>query len=56
MAARPDYDSLIAGHTVVIEMINSGEPGLPVLGRLLEVQPRRRERTAFVEYGPTGAG
>ena len=56
MAARPDYDSLIAGHTVVIDMINAGEWGLPVLGRLLEVLQVSTDAigTAFVEYGPQG--
>ena len=56
MPERPDYPSLIAGHTSVIEMIDSGEVGLPVLDHLLQVaqQAVGAAGTAFVEYGPTG--
>ena len=56
MPDRPDYPALIAGHTVVIEMINSGDAGLPVLGHLLRVAQRTvgAAGMAFVEYGPTG--
>ena len=56
MPERPDYPLLIAGHTSVIEMINSGEVGLPVLNRLLQVAQRAigAAGTAFVEYGPSG--
>ncbi|MER7440313.1 PAS domain-containing sensor histidine kinase [Micromonospora avicenniae] len=56
MPERIDFAALIAGHTVVIEMINSGDAGLPVLTQLLRVaQPALgAAATAFVEFGPTG--
>nr|MDT0659825.1 ATP-binding protein [Micromonospora sp. DSM 115978] len=55
MPERPDYPALIAGHTSVIDEINSGEAGLAVLDHLL----RMAEQTigaagmVFVEYRPT---
>jgi signal transduction histidine kinase len=56
MPERTDLAALLAGHGRVIEMINSGESGLPVLARLLEVvQPAIGATcTAFVEFAPTG--
>ncbi|MEV1333441.1 ATP-binding protein [Micromonospora costi] len=56
MPERIDFAALIAGHTVVIEMINSGDAGLPVLTQLLRVaQPALGAAAmAFVEFGPTG--
>jgi two-component system phosphate regulon sensor histidine kinase PhoR len=56
MPERIDFPALIAGHTVVIEMINSGDAGLPVLTQLLRVaQPALGAAgMAFVEFGPTG--
>lgn len=56
MPERPDYAALIAGHTVVIEMINSGDTGLPVLTQLLRIaQPTLGAAgMAFVEFTPTG--
>ncbi|MEV1286693.1 ATP-binding protein [Micromonospora sp. NPDC049679] len=53
MPERPDYAALIAGHTMVIEMINSGEAGLPVLNDMLHLSQRalRAVGIAFVEYG-----
>jgi nitrogen-specific signal transduction histidine kinase len=54
MPDHPDYTALIAGHTVVIEMINSGDSGLPVLGHLLRVAQRgvQADGMVFVEYAP----
>ncbi|TDC26905.1 PAS domain-containing protein [Micromonospora sp. 15K316] len=56
MPERIDLAALIAGHTVVIEMINSGDAGLPVLTQLLRVaQPALGAAgMAFVEFGPAG--
>ncbi|WP_433530516.1 PAS domain-containing sensor histidine kinase [Micromonospora sp. CA-263727] len=56
MPERTDYSALIAGHTVVIEMINSGDAGLPVLNQLLRVaQPALGAAgMAFVEFAPSG--
>lgn len=56
MPERTDLAALITGHGRVIEMINSGEAGLPVLARLLQVvQPAiGAASTAFVEFAPTG--
>ncbi|MEV6811199.1 PAS domain-containing sensor histidine kinase, partial [Micromonospora sp. NPDC051296] len=56
MPERTDYAALIAGHTVVIEMINSGDAGLPVLTQLLRVaQPALGAAgMAFVEFAPSG--
>lgn len=56
MPERIDFAALIAGHTVVIEMINSGDAGLPVLTQLLRVAQPALGATAmaFVEFGPTG--
>ncbi|SDY17238.1 PAS/PAC sensor signal transduction histidine kinase [Micromonospora pattaloongensis] len=53
MPESPDYAALIAGHTAVIEMINSGEGGLPVLDRMLQLAQRALGATgvSFVEYG-----
>ncbi|MGC4744852.1 PAS domain-containing sensor histidine kinase [Micromonospora sp. DT201] len=56
MPERIDFPALLAGHTAVIEMINSGDAGLPVLTQLLRVaQPALgASGMAFVEFGPTG--
>ncbi|WCN81452.1 sensor histidine kinase [Micromonospora sp. LH3U1] len=56
MPERIDFPALITGHTVVIEMINSGDAGLPVLTQLLRVAQPALGATgmAFVEFGPTG--
>ncbi|RIV34380.1 PAS domain-containing sensor histidine kinase [Micromonospora radicis] len=56
MADRTDYSALIAGNTVIIEMINSGDAGLPVLTQLLRVaQPALGAAgMAFVEFAPSG--
>lgn len=57
MPERPDYAALIAGHAIVVEMINnSGEAGLPVLNHLLRVAQRALGAAgmSFAEYGPTG--
>ncbi|MBM0278899.1 PAS domain-containing sensor histidine kinase [Micromonospora tarensis] len=56
MPERIDFPALLAGHTVVIEMINSGDAGLPVLTQLLRVAQPALGATgmAFVEFGPTG--
>jgi signal transduction histidine kinase len=53
---HPDYASLIAGHTAVIKMINTGNSGLPALHRLLEVvqQALGAAGMSFAEYGPGG--
>ncbi|MFV2017407.1 ATP-binding protein [Micromonospora sp. LOL_023] len=55
MPERPDYPSLIAGHTVVLDMINNGDAGLPVLHHLLRLAQRAlgAAGTSFAEYGPT---
>ncbi|KAB1150423.1 PAS domain-containing sensor histidine kinase [Micromonospora sp. DT46] len=56
MPERTDLSALIAGHTTVIEMINSGGTGLPVLTHLLRVARSAlgAAGTAFVEFAPTG--
>ncbi|QOC94463.1 PAS domain-containing sensor histidine kinase [Micromonospora craniellae] len=56
MTDRTDYSALIAGHTVVIEMVNSRDAGLPVLTQLLRVaQPALGAAgMAFVEFAPSG--
>ncbi|PWU60672.1 PAS domain-containing sensor histidine kinase [Micromonospora globispora] len=56
MPERTDFPALIAGHTSVIKMINSGDAGLPVLTQLLRVvQPAiGAAGLAFVEFAPTG--
>ncbi|MGW0213329.1 ATP-binding protein [Micromonospora chokoriensis] len=56
MPERIDFSALLGGHTVVIEMINSGDAGLPVLTQLLRVAQPALGATgmAFVEFGPTG--
>ncbi|MFB9234559.1 ATP-binding protein [Plantactinospora siamensis] len=55
MPEVPDYRSLIAGHTVAIEMINTGDAGLPVLTRLIGIIQRsiHADGMVFVEYTPT---
>ncbi|MFC7547075.1 ATP-binding protein [Plantactinospora sp. GCM10030261] len=54
MPDPPDYRSLIAGHTAVIDMINTGDAGLPMLGRMLRTVQRslRADGMVFVEYAP----
>ncbi|HEX5596111.1 MAG TPA: PAS domain-containing sensor histidine kinase [Micromonosporaceae bacterium] len=56
MLPRPDYAALIAGQTLVIEMINSGEAGLPVLNQLLGLAQGALGAAgmSFAEYGPSG--
>ncbi|SCL22313.1 PAS/PAC sensor signal transduction histidine kinase [Micromonospora nigra] len=56
MPERTNYAALIAGHTAVIEMINSGDAGLHVLTQLLRVaQPALGAAgMAFVEFAPSG--
>ncbi|MEV1142706.1 PAS domain-containing sensor histidine kinase [Micromonospora sp. NPDC049799] len=56
MPERIDFPALVAGHTVVIEMINSGDTGLPVLNQLLRVAQSALGAAgmAFVEFAPTG--
>ncbi|MEU3456655.1 PAS domain-containing sensor histidine kinase [Micromonospora sp. NPDC006766] len=56
MPERTDYRALIAGHTGVIAMINSGGSGLPVLTRLLRVlEPAvGAAGLVFVEFAPAG--
>ncbi|TDB78534.1 cell wall metabolism sensor histidine kinase WalK [Micromonospora sp. KC723] len=56
MPERTDLAALVAGHTEVIELINSGDTGLPVLTRLLQVaRPALgADSLAFVEFAPTG--
>ncbi|MDM4721779.1 ATP-binding protein [Micromonospora sp. WMMA1363] len=56
MPERTDFSALIAGHTVVIEMINCGDSGVPVLSQLLRVAQSALGASgmAFVEFAPTG--
>ncbi|MFU8851357.1 ATP-binding protein [Micromonospora sp. SL1-18] len=56
MPERTDYRALIAGHTGVITMINSGDSGLPVLTRLLRVVESAvgAAGLVFVEFTPAG--
>ncbi|MEU6072683.1 ATP-binding protein [Micromonospora sp. NPDC047074] len=56
MPERTDFAALITGHTAVIEMVNSGDTGLPVLTRLMRVAQSAlgAAGTAFVEFAPTG--
>ncbi|MEU8211886.1 PAS domain-containing sensor histidine kinase [Micromonospora sp. NPDC049044] len=56
MPERIDFPALLTGHTIIIEMINSGEAGLPVLSQLLRMAQPALGATgmAFVEFGPTG--
>ncbi|MFF5070547.1 ATP-binding protein [Micromonospora olivasterospora] len=56
MPERPDPAALIAGHAVVIDMIDSGGAGLPALARLLEVVGPAigAAGTVFVEFTSTG--
>lgn len=56
MPERTDLSALIAGHTAVIESINSGDAGVPVLTRLLLVVQSALGAAgmAFVEFTPTG--
>ena len=57
MPARPDYASFIAGHAEVIERINAGEAGLPLLDTVLRLaqQALGAAGMTFAEYGPGGA-
>jgi signal transduction histidine kinase len=54
-SGRPDYAHLVAGHTAVIKMINTGEAGLPALYRLLDVVQAAlgADGMSFAEYGPS---
>ena len=56
MPARPDYASFIAGHAEVIERINAGEAGLPLLDVVLRLaqQALGAAGMTFAEYGPGG--
>ncbi|WP_432901707.1 ATP-binding protein [Micromonospora matsumotoense] len=56
MPERTDLADLITDHGAVIEMINSGEAGLPVLTALLRAaRPALGAAcVAFVEFAPTG--
>ena len=56
MPERTDLPALIAGHTVVIEMINSGTPACRSSPSCSGWPSRRSARPgmAFVEFGPTG--
>ncbi|WP_431917336.1 sensor histidine kinase [Micromonospora wenchangensis] len=56
MPERTDLAALITDHGAVIEMINSGEAGLPVLTSLLRAaRPTLGAAcVAFVEFAPTG--
>ena len=54
---RPiDYPALLAGHTALIERINTGEAGLHVLDALLRGAQEAIGATgmSFAEYGPSG--
>ncbi|WP_025618087.1 PAS domain-containing sensor histidine kinase [Salinispora cortesiana] len=56
MPRRTDFSALINGHTAVIEMINSGEAGVPALNQLLRVvqQALGAAGMAFIEFAPAG--
>ncbi|MEE6258356.1 sensor histidine kinase [Plantactinospora sonchi] len=56
MPEHPDYSALLAGQLTVLEAVNSGEVGLPILDRLLQVAARTlgAPGVAFVEYAPSG--
>ncbi|WP_422772584.1 ATP-binding protein [Plantactinospora sp. WMMC1484] len=56
MPVRPDYPRLVAGHAGVLEMLNAGEVGLPVLNHLLLVGAEALgvPGMSFVEFGPNG--
>ncbi|SCL60998.1 PAS/PAC sensor signal transduction histidine kinase [Micromonospora citrea] len=56
MPERTDLSALIAGHTAVIESVNSGDAGVPVLTRLLRVVQSALDAAgmAFVEFTPAG--
>ncbi|MGK5442594.1 hypothetical protein ACSNN7_12365, partial [Micromonospora sp. URMC 105] len=56
MPERTDLAALITGHSAVIELINSGDAGLPVLTQLLRVARAAvgAASVAFVEFAPTG--
>ncbi|MER5332711.1 PAS domain-containing sensor histidine kinase [Micromonospora sp. NPDC002717] len=56
MPERTDLSALIAGHTAVIDSINSGGAGVPVLTQLLRVVRPTLDAAgmAFVEFAPTG--
>jgi two-component sensor histidine kinase len=55
MPDRPDYAALVTGYTAVLHLLDSGDGGLPVLNRLLEVaqQALRAAGMSFAEHGPT---
>jgi two-component system phosphate regulon sensor histidine kinase PhoR len=54
--ARPDYARFIAGHADVIERINAGEAGLPILDIVLRLAQDALGAVGmtFAEYGPSG--
>ncbi|MEV0805492.1 PAS domain-containing sensor histidine kinase [Micromonospora sp. NPDC050200] len=56
MPERTDLAALVTGYSAVIEMINSGDAGLPVLTQLLRVahSAAGAAGVAFVEFAPTG--
>ncbi|MGW0435305.1 ATP-binding protein [Micromonospora sp. NPDC003197] len=56
MPERLDYAALLAGHTAALEMINSGDAGLPILNQVIRVAQRSigAAGMVFVEYSPTG--
>lgn len=56
MPSPPDFLALLAGNTDVVEMVNAGDSGLPVLDRLLSAtQPAiGAAGVVFAEFGPTG--
>ncbi|WP_018587031.1 PAS domain-containing sensor histidine kinase [Salinispora arenicola] len=56
MPRRMDFPALITGLTAVLEMINSGDAGVPALIQLLRVtqQALGASGMAFVEFAPTG--
>ncbi|WP_033345338.1 sensor histidine kinase [Catenuloplanes japonicus] len=55
MPDRPDYAAFIAGHTAVVNMINSGASGVTALNRLLEVVQNALGAlgVSFAEFGPS---
>jgi two-component system, OmpR family, phosphate regulon sensor histidine kinase PhoR len=56
MSQHPDHTGVIAGLAGVIDTINAGSAGLPVLTRLLSVTQASLGAAgmSFAEYGPTG--
>lgn len=56
MLEHPDYQALVAGQARIIEEINSGAVGLPLLTALLEVAQRTLNAVgvSFAEYGLGG--